>query len=262
MIPLKCIVEYAIMQGQSYDLGTDFGNFQRAIDGTTEKVKERFEQSINAKLAGKRVRARSSKGYKQFERDYEFNVSRTTIDDYYDNFVVVAHDETGRKPKEYFLKPGTKIQIIGPSSEAATQPQRPVSSPRPTRPTTPARPVSGAPVREQQATTPIAYSIDDIIEDITPWIKFIIKDPRVDAREFAKKLGWKKTMADGTSAAVYDIKIPVENSKYKLTEQGIISLLSKVKNTNATFKVVLFKSDKANYTIRIKKISKNSQPTS
>ena len=78
--------------------------FRRTIDGTSEQIKHKFEQAIGEKLNGKRVRARASRGYKQYVKDYEFDIVKISLDDYYDNYVVVAHDNTTPKPKEYFLK--------------------------------------------------------------------------------------------------------------------------------------------------------------
>ena len=83
-ISLKRILEQQGME-QFYDLGKDFSNFRRTIDGADEQIKQRFEQAINSKLNGKRIKARASRGYKQYVKDYEFDVVKVTIDDYYDN---------------------------------------------------------------------------------------------------------------------------------------------------------------------------------
>src|ERR1035437_3143126 len=116
MISLLRVVESYGAEGQYYDLGKDFSAFRRMIDGADQQVRQQYEKQISTKLVGKRIRAWASRGYKQFVKNYEFDVTRITLDDYYDNFVVVAYDNTTPKPKEYFLKPGFKVQILGPST--------------------------------------------------------------------------------------------------------------------------------------------------
>lgn len=276
MIPLKCIVEYAILQGQSYDLGKDFSNFQRTLDGTTESVKQKFEASINSQLNGKRIRARASRGYKQFEKDYEFDVSRVTIDDYYDNFVVVAHDESKSKPKEYFLKPGTKIQIIGPVSghpalaHGDAAPQIPLQPKQQAQPASQSQvqptsqndqvPVPPHPMKEEKDAYE-AYSIDEIEKDIKPWMTRLIKDPRLGIREFIKSLGWKKRSKNGNVITMYDIIIPKESIKTKIKQEHIHSILEKMSHPsrkNGQFIPVKFDDNDTSYKIRIKKITKHN----
>lgn len=122
---LKRIVEQMDTSAQYYDLGKDFSFFTQTIDTATETVKTRFEQAIASKLKGKKIRARASRGYKQFEKDYEIDVVNVSLDDYYDNYVVVVE---GSNNKEYFLKPGFKVQILGasesPEQEKPEQPQQ------------------------------------------------------------------------------------------------------------------------------------------
>ena len=262
MIPLKCIVEYAILQGQSYDLGKDFVGFQRTVDGTTEQIKQKFEQSINAQLKGKRIRARASRGYKQFEKDYEFDVSRVTIDDYYDNYVVVAHDESGKKKREYFLKPGSKIQIIGLASGIQNSDKGPndpyqklptvVASPR----VTTASPKATPPIKETTSNYD-AYSIESIIDDVTPWLKIFMKDPRVGVRGFIKSLGWMKTLPNRQTVAIYDLTIPLEDLKVRLSSDNMVNILKKVSkptgNINVQFELKGFRPFKDHYKVRIKK---------
>mgnify|MGYP007002354048 FL=1 len=104
MLKLKKLIESYGAAGQYYDLGKDFANFRRMVDGATQQIRLQYEKIISSRLAGKRVRARSSRGYKQYVKDYEFDIVRISIDDYYGNYVVVAHDSTTPKPKEYFLR--------------------------------------------------------------------------------------------------------------------------------------------------------------
>ncbi|TRO56373.1 hypothetical protein E2P64_06040 [Candidatus Bathyarchaeota archaeon] len=269
MIPLKLVVEYAVLQGQSYDLGRDWSNFQRAIDGSTDQVKSRFEDAMNEKLRGKRIRARASRGYKQFEKDYEINVDGITIDDYYDNFVVVAHDRSGKKEKEYFLKPRAKIQIIGLSSTPnAEQPESPDKTPpvpkvvaSPSVARLPGR--TTIPVKEDTGMYD-AYSIENIVDDISPWVKRMLKDPRIGVREFVKALGWMKTLSDGRTVAVYDLTLPKEHLGIMLTQPNLERILKTMSgrrgNIDTTFQLAAFTPSKESYKLRIKKIMKDLGP--
>jgi len=273
MIPLKCIVEYAILQGQSYDLGRDFGNFQQAVDGTTEQVKQKFEAAINAQLKGKRVRARSSRGYKQYEKDYEFDVSDMSIDDYYDNFVVVAHDRSQRKPREYFLKPRAKIQIVGlasgiPSPKTTPrepQGKNPVVIATPEVPKTTRKTAMAGAMKEENTNRYDAYSIESIVDDIKPWAAKLMKDPRLGAREFVKALGWMRELSDGMSTvAVYDLLIPEDHLKLKLTDVLMKRVLQSVSrpqgNIQVGYELAKFEPVKGAYKVRIKKTIRDIGP--
>lgn len=267
MISLRHLLEYATLQGQSYDLGTDFANFQRMVDGTTNQVRQKFEASINAKLQGKRIRARAARQYHNFEKDYEFDVSRVTIEDYFDNFVVVAHDESGKKPKEYFLRPGVKIQIVGLASGQPIPMAKP-GEPYPQLPKVNASPDESIPTDRQipvrmkeEAHAYDAYQIDSIIDDIKPWATRIMKDPRLGARSFVKGLGWMKPLPNGKTKIVYDLMLPKENIKFQLTNQQMASILKSVNRTNGNvqtqFDLVGFKPTKEGYAVRIAKYIHN-----
>ena len=249
MISLRRIVE---QQGseQFYDLGRDFANFKRAMDGTSEQIKQKFEQAIGAKLNGKRVRARASRGYKQYVKDYEFDVSKVSLDDYYDNYVAVAYDNSTPKPKEYFLKPGFKIQVLGaatgqPSPQKGDKPgdEQPQSAPTPVQPKedpnaaqhqqmaqAPAgRTPSEMPVKESGGTDHYdAYSIDNIIQDIKPWMPSLLIKPETALRDFVKGLGWMKNLGHGKSVAMYDLKIPVNALKTHLDKNMLTAILAKM----------------------------------
>jgi len=248
-ILLKRIVE---QQGseQLYDLGRDFANFKRTMDGTSEQVKQKFEQAIGTKLNGKRVRARASRGYKQYVKDYEFDVSKVSLDDYYDNYVVVAYDNSTPKPKEYFLKPGFKIQVIGvatgqPSPQKGNKPgdKQPQSAPAPVQPKEDPNaaqhqqmaqaPAGGTPgelaVKENDGTDHYdAYSIDSIIQDIKPWMPDLLLKPETALRDFVKGLGWMKNLGHGKSVAMYDLKIPVNALKIRLDKNILTAILAKM----------------------------------
>lgn len=265
---LRRILEYTELQGQHYDLGTDFSQFRKTVAGTTEKIKQKFEASINAKLKGKRVRARASRGYKQYEKDYEFDVARVTIDDYYDTFVVIAHDNSGKKPREYFLKPEIKIQIVGLSSGHPSPKTTPtdiqdkipqvVASPEES---TPIDKPEALPVKET-AKAYEAYAIESIMSDIKPWIKRLMKDTRIDIRKFIKSLGWTKMLPNGQRATIYDVTIPPEDIKMRLSKDMMISILNKMGATQGVrYQLAKFTVDKDAYKIRIKKIQASQKNT-
>jgi len=256
MIALRRIVEQSV-QGQYYDLGQDFSNLKRALDGSNETIKQKFERDINSKLSGKKVRARSSRGFKQFEKDYEFDVSSVTIDDYYDNIVVVAHDNTNpKKSREYFLRPGFKIQVIGlsgnPTQDAKGQSietPKVLASPEQGPPQT----KSSVPMKEE-AEHYDAYSIESIMDDLKLWLNDLLEDERLGVKGFVKSIGWMAPMKQGKSIAVYDIEIPKEAITANLSDDTIQELLSKVSNNNNQFKLIRFGETKTGYRARIKKV--------
>jgi len=243
-ILLKRIVEQYGADGQFYDLGRDFANFRRSIDGTFDQIKQRFEQMIGEKLNGKRVRARASRGYKQYVKDYEFDVTRITLDDYYDNYVVVAHDNTTPKAKEYFLKPGFKIQILGPATGQPSQGDKkekaaaPLVTPQ-ENPTAaqakPIAPVGGSPSVKEDVSSlddkPIgtghydAYPIDTIAQDIRGWLSKILVKPKEAVRDFVVGLGWLKNVSKGKTVAMFDLKLPIKGVKLPLSTDNLTKLL-------------------------------------
>ncbi len=272
MISLTRIIEQSGMEGQYYDLGRDFMNFRRAMENTSDAIAKKYEKIINSKIKGKRVRARSSRGYKQFEKDYEFDVNYVTIDDYYDNYVVVAHDTSGKKPKEYFLKPAIKIQIIG---NAATNYDSLDPQPEPlgTNTTPVPQPTSGNgglatpqaksndSIREDE-TVYQAYPIRNIIDDITKWAKPLMKDSRLGVSEFVPRGGWTPTNTKGRDVMMYDLVMPKQLVKIKISEPVIQKLLSKVSNSNEKFELLNFEETRDGYRMRLKKtVPKVTTPT-
>jgi hypothetical protein len=242
MISLKRIVEQQGADSQFYDLGRDFANFRRTIDGSFDQTKQKFEQVIGSRLNGKRIRARASRGYKQYVKDYEFDVSKITLDDYYDNYVVVAHDNSTPKPKEYFLKPGFKIQVLGPASGQPTQggkPEKQQVSPEnnpdkaqsqpmaPAAPTSAVPPVKEAAKEDKTAGTGHfdAYPIDTISQDIKGWLPTILRKPGEAVRDFIVGLGWLKDLGRGRSVALFDLKLPLKGVKVPLSTQNLQKLL-------------------------------------
>lgn len=284
MIFLSRIVEQQGMEGQYYDLGKDFALFRRSIDGSFEQIKTKFEQVIGSKLVGKRVRARASRGFKQYVKDYEFDVTKITLDDYYDNYVVVAHDNATPKPKEYFLKPGFKVTIIGP----ATGEPSPQKGGKPTETTPKVQPASSqlnpnatfqsqqmtpapvgsgetpndSPVKEDtHSTTPPkgdhydAYSVDSIELEIGPWLKRLLLKPETSIRDFIPKIGWMKNIGHGSSVAMFDLKIPINALKQRINPTIISTILGNRSKNETTYELKNMEYDKIakEWNVRIKK---------
>lgn len=276
MISLKRIVEQQGAEGQYYDLGKDFSDFRHTIDGSSDQIKQRFEQTIGNKLVGKRVRARASRGYKQYVKDYEFDVSKVTLDDYYDNYVVVAHDNTTPKAKEYFLKPGFKIQILGQASGQPThgaveqKPEQPPQQPA----EKPVTPLNNPDTAQSQPMAPAgqevkedasghsgydAYSVDSIAQDIKVWLTKILLKPDTSIRDFIKGIGWLKSAGRGKSVAMFDLKIPRNAVKVRLDAHNLKQLVQSANKHGSTidsiFDIVSAKTDEPQEEvfIRIKK---------
>jgi hypothetical protein len=270
MISLLRIAEQQGMEGQYYDLGKDFALFRRSIDGSFEQIKEKFEQIIGSKLIGKRVRARASRGFKQYVKDYEFDVTKITLDDYYDNYVVVAHDNTTPKPKEYFLKPGFKVTIIGqatgqPSPQKGGKPEQ--EDPQNVEPQVQAQPSAQQnPVKEytlapETSEEPAkndehydAYSIDDIELEIKPWLSKMLTKP-IAIRDFIPRIGWMKSLAKGKKIVMFDLKIPTNVLKQKITP-AVMNIILSNRSKYGTFyelKGMDFDKKTDEWNIRIKK---------
>jgi len=277
MISLKRIIEQQGATGQYYDLGRDYANFKRAIDGNSDQIKQKFEQAIGERLNGKRIHARASRGYKQYVKDYEFDVSKITLDDYYDNYVVIAHDNSTPKPKEYFLKPGFKIQIVGPATgqpspqkghNPNTKVENPIS-PENNPDTAQSQPMSHAPVsniptkelplKEAGGTGHYdAYSIDAITQDIKLWLPNFLIKPETTPRDFIKGIGWMKNLGNGKSVALFDLKIPANTLKPGLTKDSLAAALFKLTQNgtiSTRYDLVKMESNdtKDEWAIRIKK---------
>jgi hypothetical protein len=291
MINLKRIVEQQGSDGQYYDLGRDFANFRRTIDGSFEQVKQRFEQIIGAKLNGKRIHARASRGYKQYVKDYEFDVSTVSIDDYYDNYVAVAHDNSTPKPKEYFLKPGFKIQILGPASgqpspqkdekpgekpnEPAPKPMSPKQNPDKAQSQPMAQAPAGAaptasdePVKEGDggggAARYDAYPIDAIVQDVKSWLPRTLLKSGDAVRDFVKGLGWLKNLGHGKSVALFDLKVPIVNVSPNVSQDSLKKIIdrssTRVGNWDTKYELMKMEPDtkREDYIIRIKKTMTNT----
>ena len=290
MINLSRIIEQYGAQSQYYDVGKDFSNFRRMIDGADQQIRQQYEKSISAKLVGKRVRARASRGYKQYVKEYEFDVTKISLDDYYDNFVIVAYDSTTPKAKEYFLKPGFKVQILGPATGQPSpqkgnkpgdmQPRTPSSPPikpqiepnkaqhQPMALAPAGRTPSEEPVQEEQKEQGQgfydAYPIDDILQDIKPWIPTVLLKPETALRDFVVGLGWQKKIDDNTTTAMYDLKIPSSMVKPNVGVDQVKDLIQKAgkAGTMNQFRYNLVKMEpdaaKGIWNVRIRKTTANN----
>lgn len=277
MISLSRIVEQQGMEGQYYDLGKDFALFRRSVDGSFEQIKTKFEQIIGSKLVGKRVRARASRGFKQYVKDYEFDVTKITLDDYYDNYVVVASDNTTPKPKEYFLKPGFKVTILGqatgePSPQKGGKPQQgdpSIGQPQPTtaqqissnsEPQVKEYATSNKPEDSVESPESLnndkydAFPIDDIEMEVKPWLSKMLAKP-VAIRDFIPKIGWMKTVGSGKNIAMFDLKIPASVLKQKINPDIINHILSNRSKVGASYELKGMNYDKKTdeWNIRIRK---------
>lgn len=279
MIPLRRLLEQQGMESPYYDLGRDFSNFKRTMDTTNDQIKQRFEQTIGSKLNGKRIRARASKGYKQYVKDYELDVTKVTLDDYYDNYVVVAHDNSTPKSKEYFLKPGFKIQILGQASgqpsmgdekekkkeSLNTNPQiQSKQKPVPNVSTNTSPQLTGIPevpnttVKEGETQTYDAYSVDDIYNDIKRWVPKILLNPEIELKDYINGLGWARGTDSGSKLVIFDLKIPVDNIKHGLTSNIIQQFMNKTAVNGSQFQILKVEPNrnKDEFLFRIKKITK------
>ena len=158
-----------------YNFAKEFNAYQQEKIAAIEEIKAKYEKSLQGKLKGKKIKARASIGYKQFEKDYDIDVADVSIDNYFGNEKVTV---TGQNKKEYILNPSNQIQITGtaqpteeppkpeapeePAPEAPTQPEKqpqlpqgapqpPSSQPSPAQqaPKSTEQPPQGAPPEEE-----------------------------------------------------------------------------------------------------------------
>lgn len=129
-----------------YNISSDFSDFETKIANSTEQAKAAFLRNLNSRVLGKKVSIQASKGYGQPVRDYTISVTSTSLDYFYDRYVIIFKDEND---KEYFLKTGFKITIVGQG-----EPLKPKKPKKPKAPTTPAQPATGQPASAQSPTPP------------------------------------------------------------------------------------------------------------
>jgi hypothetical protein len=154
--------------------------------------------------------------------------------------VIVAQDNTTPKPKEYFLKPGAPVQIIGPAT-GQPSPQKggpPLGNEQPkAEPITPetnpdkaqSQPMAPPqkPLKENDKKTYEGYSVDAIQQDIKHWLVPLIKKPEHGIREFVKGLGYMTANeGKGSSIALFDIQIPSDSLKQPLDANKLEMLLA------------------------------------
>ena len=276
MISLKRIIEQQEVSGQYYDLGKDFALFRRSIDGTFEQIKEKFEKIIGTKLIGRRVRARASRGFKQYVKDYEFDVTKITLDDYYDNYVVVASDNTTPKPKEYFLKPGFKVSIIGPAT-GQPSPQkggkpRPEETPRANSGqlsvnTSPQQfqqmqlAPPGQSVKEESTSNDFVerYSGETIVNEDIPWLKQFLKKPDTIGDFIPRSEGWSKFDKNGNKIIIFTSKIPISELKHRINNTIIKYILDNKSKPEIFYELQQMDYDRINneWNVKIKKTVTN-----
>ncbi len=131
--PPPAAVSPATQQGQEYNVGLDFTNFERALASFTENSKNLFQNKLMSIVGNKKVLLRGSKGYGQPIKDYTINVKSVSIDFYYERYVVVFKDEDD---KEYFLEPNHRIKILG-SAQFTPKISKRKKAPKPVEPVVP-----------------------------------------------------------------------------------------------------------------------------
>jgi hypothetical protein len=255
---LKRLVEQQDASAQYYDLGRDFFSFTHTMDSAEEAVKIKFEQAIASKLKGKKIRARASRGYKQFEKDYEINAVNVSIDDYYDNYVVVVKSTDN---KEYFLKPGFKVQIIGPmEAEKPKAPKKPFPFPKKpaaSQPTpTPTNQLPTRPVQETASSNIKSFSIVEIERDLERWLRPLLMNSSVNLKLYIPRPGVYRTEGRKTTIS-YGVAIPI-NDVPGLTIDQIKDQLNTTNsetnpNINSIYTLEKFDANNDKYIIIIKK---------
>lgn len=130
-----------------YNISSDFSEFETKIANSTEQAKAAFLRNLNSRVLGKKVSVQASKGYGQPVRDYTISVTSTSLDYFYDRYVVIFKDEND---KEYFLKTGFKITILGQGEPLKPKKQKkPKTSTVQGQSVAPGTPVQKAPVTQQ-----------------------------------------------------------------------------------------------------------------
>lgn len=201
------------------------------------------------------------------------------------------------KPKEYFLKPGFKVQVIGPATgqpspkkggdprfekpkQAGPMPIQPQqnqdlaqSQPMALAPATPAvsAPALDEAGRNQGEGLYDAYGVDDISNDIKTWLPKILLKPGTSMRDFVKGLGWVKDLGRGTVVAMYDLRLPGNMIKPNVNRTTIQNLLAQAnvspppgQSIGTRYEVVKLDPDqqKGEWTLRIKKVMSSQLPIS
>ena len=221
-LPRGNLNEQAAISDNFYNIGHDFSEFKHSQDSSTEQLKQKFQAAIGEKLKGKRVSANASLGYHQPTKQYEFDVSHVTISDPYNKGeqVLIAHDMHTAKPKEYFLDTKSQIKIIGPAT-GQSSPQKGVNPAEKTPIQTPNSQLKETDVDIKNKKQYAAYSIDDIVNDLSSWLPLLLKKKNTPLLDFAKKIGWTDKREDGVVISVFEIQLPTSYLKYSLDKSKL-----------------------------------------
>jgi hypothetical protein len=136
-----------INEAADYNVKSDYDAFMAKLKNTNFALENEIKTKLNKQLAGKKVMLHGSKGYKQFKKDYEIDVTSAKIEDYYGNFEVVL---VGSDGKEYFVDRDYKVKIISGSTAAPTAQPPTEAPPAAQKPEEkPAAPPAQAPVKPE-----------------------------------------------------------------------------------------------------------------
>jgi hypothetical protein len=240
-----------------------------------DEIKNKFEKKINQYLKGKRIIADAARGYKQYKKSYEFDVNNITIEDRYGNWVVIAHDMTVSKPKDYYLNTGRKIKIIGqatgqPSPQKGINPaqikkqEEPpndnIHNSSPSGNTTNINKPQITNIKEDEKNSVNitknyeSYSIDNIIEDVGSWLPLLLKKQDTPLADIVKKIGWTDHKEHGIVISVFKLKLPFSVLKYdNMTSKELQNLFY---NKAPTLKLIKLEQNKKEqyWDLQIKKI--------
>lgn len=136
-----------------------FDQFKTSITGATEQVKQKFSKEIEAKVLGKSVVARASKGYGQIEKDYEIKVADVKIEWYSESYTLIF---TGEDKKDYYINPNYQIKVLDgadPAKDAPKEPEQATEQPEapkePVQQQTPAQPDTAVDTKQQKQAPPV-----------------------------------------------------------------------------------------------------------
>jgi hypothetical protein len=275
MIKIKTLLENTINDnGQFFDIGVEFSSFTHSLKIASKELIDKYQVKINQYLKGKRVIAKSSRGYKQVSSKYQFDINNVTIENYYGNYVIIASDMSS-KPKKYFLATDEKIKIIGqatgqPSPQKGINPAQIKKQEEPSNDnihnSNPS--VNTSNINKPQITNIKedekdlvnvtknyeSYSIDNIIEDVDSWLPLLLKKQETPLVDLVKKIGWTDHKEHGIVVSVFELKLPFSVLKYdNITNKELQNLFY---NKAPTLKLIKLEQNKKEqyWDLQIKKI--------